>query len=201
MNRELAIKILKELAINSFEHYVNELNTYNTELTEQETKIDEIIELLQIKAIGESSKYVPRKISFLGYSGTELDYEFENLDASNITSLYRFVSECSNITTIDISSLTFGLINDMKYAFSSNSLATNYIFGDINTSGVESLFYTFSLLLSDRQRSHTQPIRRQEIIAAARKISGAGIYSISSSTVISGLSICAIAASITSLKL
>ena len=26
MNRELAIKILKELAINSFEHYVNELN-------------------------------------------------------------------------------------------------------------------------------------------------------------------------------
>ena len=39
MNRELAIKILKELAINSFEHYVNELKCNEEEATALSMKL------------------------------------------------------------------------------------------------------------------------------------------------------------------
>ena len=43
MNRELAIKILKELAINSFEHYVNELKCNEEEATALSMKLYNLI--------------------------------------------------------------------------------------------------------------------------------------------------------------
>lgn len=59
---------------------------------------------------GGSSKYAPRHISFYGYTGTELDYELENLDLSNISSAdYMFYStrlKTLNLTDVDVPNLT-----------------------------------------------------------------------------------------------
>ena len=45
-------------------------------------------------------KYAPRRISFSGYKGTELDYEIENLDTSRITNCDNMFSACQNLKQI-----------------------------------------------------------------------------------------------------
>lgn len=106
------------------EDLTEELNTYNTELTEQETKIADVIELLQTKATPTAEKYAPRHISFSGYQGTDLDYEIANLDASNITRLNSMFQNNMSLTSLDLSNLTFGKITTMTSMFAScNALA------------------------------------------------------------------------------
>ena len=131
------------VTVNAIEDLTEELNTYDTELTEQETKIADVIELLQTKATPSAEKYAPRRISFQYHPGDNLDYEFANLDASNITDLRSFCEGCTKMATIDLSSLTFGKITDINHMFCNNASATNYIFGDIDTSAVTKLFETF----------------------------------------------------------
>lgn len=56
------------------------------------------------------SKYAPRYISFSGYKGTELNYELENLDGSNLTSMLEMFFECKSLvsltTTFDVPNVT-----------------------------------------------------------------------------------------------
>lgn len=46
------------------------------------------------------SKYAPRYITFQNYTGTELDYEINNTDFSNITSMNNMFYQCKNLEHI-----------------------------------------------------------------------------------------------------
>lgn len=56
-------------------------------------------------------KYAPRAISFYGYTGSELDYELENLDMSNLTSLANFFNNARSITSFDSNDYDFDTSN------------------------------------------------------------------------------------------
>lgn len=114
-----------EVTLDAIEDLEEELNTYNEELTEQETTVEELTELLKTKGIGEPPKYKPRFVSFFGYIGKELNQEISNLDTSNITSMRRMFSTDSsndwNLKSIDISKFDTSNVTDMSYMFHGRS--------------------------------------------------------------------------------
>lgn len=132
------------VTVNAIEDLTEELNTYNTELTEQETKIADVIELLQTKATPSCAKYAPQTIAFYNYKGNDLSYEIENLDTSKITSLAYLFYGCNNITSIDLSNHTFGTITNIYYfCFNCNSL-TELKLPSFETSGMTAFQSVFS---------------------------------------------------------
>lgn len=125
------------------EDLTEELNTYNTELTEQETKIADVIELLQTKATPTTEKYAPRCIRFSNYKGTELDYELSNLDTSNIISFNSMFSGCINLTTLDLSNRNISNVTDMANMFTNCSLLTSVKMQNLDASAVTQMNYMF----------------------------------------------------------
>ena len=62
-------------------------------------------------------KYAPRWISFYRYPGTDLDYELENLDTSNITSLRGMFAHTTGITTVNLNHFNLSQITRMSELF------------------------------------------------------------------------------------
>ena len=97
------------------EDLTEELNTYNTELIEQDSLIDAVIDALRIK-IASGKPYAPSFISFYKCPNESLD--LENLDTSNLTSLYYTFSNITRIESLDISKLNVDKVENISYAFS-----------------------------------------------------------------------------------
>lgn len=106
------------------EDLTEELTDYETNLTTQEITIQDIIKALEGKAIGgDGGKYAPRFISFYQYTGTDLSYELENLDTSNITSMENMFYFNKNLEELDLSHLdTSKVKNGNKMFYGCTSL-------------------------------------------------------------------------------
>ena len=125
------------------EDLTEELNTYNTELTEQETKIADVIELLQTKATPSGEKYAPRWIRFSNYKGTDLDYELANLDTKNMTTLASLFSSCSDITSMVFDGYDTSNVTSMQNMFSNCSSIKNIELNNLDISNVTDVTYMF----------------------------------------------------------
>ena len=95
------------------EDLTEELEAYNTELTEQDSLIDTVISALQVKTTPESIKYAPSFVSF--YKCPYENIDLENLDTSNVKSMYYSFASIYNITSLDISNLNVDNVEDISY--------------------------------------------------------------------------------------
>ena len=135
-----------------------EITTYNNELTEQETTIEDILEAMKNKGIGEAPKYTPQYISFYGYSGKNLDYELANLDTSNVSSMTRMFYSCPNLTTLDLRTFNTSKTQSMDNMFYGCSRITSLDLSSFDTSAVSnmsSMFYNCRVLTQIDMRGFT----------------------------------------------
>lgn len=94
-----------------------------------------------------TSKYAPRFISFYGYSGTELNYELNNLTLENATSMYRMFYNCSKIEKIDLSHVDHLNITNMEQlCYGCRMLTEVNLNGFIVSSSTYQMFYNCSAL-------------------------------------------------------
>lgn len=61
--------------------------------------------------------YAPRWLSFYRYDGTDLDYELENVDTSNITSMRGMFERTTGITTVNLNHFNLSQITQMNELF------------------------------------------------------------------------------------
>ena len=79
---------------------------------------------------GGGGKYTPSYISFYGYTGTNLDYELENLDLSNLTTLSNMFYNCTKLKEITLNNVNVPLADSAQGMFySCSSLETLNISG------------------------------------------------------------------------
>ena len=57
-------------------------------------------------------KYAPRRCVFSNYTGTELNYELENIDSSNMMRFANMFSYCSNLISVDLKNIVASNMND-----------------------------------------------------------------------------------------
>ena len=79
-------------------------------------KLDEMPSVIASIGTG-GGKYKPRAISFYNYSGTDLTYELENLDMSELTSIAYTFYRCRNVTEIDLSKHDLSKVTNIGNAF------------------------------------------------------------------------------------
>jgi surface protein len=96
---------------------------------------------------GGGGKYAPRAITFANYKGTELDYELQNLDVSNLTSTKNMFNNCSNLTQLDLSSFNFDNITDCYYMFGGCSNLTTITLGNFRVPNLTSIGSMFNSCL------------------------------------------------------
>lgn len=147
-----------EITVDAIEDLTNEITTYNNELSEQETTIEDILEAMKNKGIGEAPKYTPQYISFYGYDGKNLDYELANLDTSNVSSMTRMFYGCSNLTTLDLRTFNTSKTRSMDNMFYGCSKITSLDLSSFDTSAVSnmsSMFYSCRVLTQIDMRGFT----------------------------------------------
>ena len=133
-----------DITINAIENLQDELSTYNEELTEQETKLENILELLKNKRIGEVPKYKPRIVSFRTTQSEELQYEIENLDTSLIENFSYMFYNSPNLQSVDISSWDTSAGNVFTSMFASCKLLETVDLTGIDTSNSTAFNSMFS---------------------------------------------------------
>lgn len=79
----------------------------------------------RITNLSVGGKYAPRMIMFRDYSGTELDYELENLDTSNLTDMSDMLRGCKKITSYNISHFNVSNVKYFNSLFYNNSALTS----------------------------------------------------------------------------
>lgn len=134
------------VTVDAIEDLTEELETYNTELTTQETTIDNLIETLKNKGIGKAPKYAPRYMSqpikFQSYTGSELEQEVSGLDTTNFTDMSYMFNDCRELTSLDLSGWNTKNVKNMSYMFSNASYDSQNLVLDIsgfNTSKVTNM--------------------------------------------------------------
>lgn len=133
--------------ISTAENLTEELNTYNNELSEQETTIEDIMEALKDKGIGEVPKYAPRyiyTITFQNYTGSELDYETTNLDTSNVSNMSNMFNGCSNLTSLDVRNFNTSNVTSMTNMFNGCKNLTSIDVSNFDTSKVATMTGLFN---------------------------------------------------------
>ena len=88
-------------------------------------------------------KYAPRYISFYQYQGTELDYEISTIDTSNVANMSNMFTNCSNLTSLDLSIFDTNNVTNMSYMFSACSSLTSLNLSSFNTSSVTNMSSMF----------------------------------------------------------
>ena len=88
-------------------------------------------------------KYAPRYISFYQYQGTELDYEISTIDTSNVANMSNMFTNCSNLTSLDLSIFNTNNVTNMSYMFSACSSLTSLNLSSFNTSSVTNMSSMF----------------------------------------------------------
>lgn len=136
-----------EVTLDAIEDLDSELNTYQEELTEQETTVEELNELLQTKGIGEVPKYKPRVISFANYTGTDLDYELANLDTSEMITMESMFENCQYVLSVDLSKFNTSKVTNMKNMFSTFNKVTELDLRSFDTSNVTNMYSMFFSML------------------------------------------------------
>ena len=105
----------------------------------------------EIESIEGGGKYAPRKISFSGYTGTELNDEIANLDTSKVTDMSSMFNNCSNITSLDLSNFNTSNVTSLSNTFKNcsklTSLDLNY-FDTLKVTSLDSTFYSCTNLES-----------------------------------------------------
>ena len=87
----------------------------------------------------ETEKYAPRYITFQNYSGTELDYEINNLDTKNLTSTHYMFYYCSNLTSVPL--FDTSNVDNMSYMFNGcHSLVSVPLFDTSNVHNMTEMF-------------------------------------------------------------
>lgn len=116
-----------------------------TGLSGDETFTELVPEVLNIPSGG--GKYAPRKITFTLYTGTELNYELDNLDTSNIMSYRAMFSTCQRLLNVDLTKVPVNNVNDKDFAqffYNCNALTTINGIKDYLKDGVINLQAFFS---------------------------------------------------------
>lgn len=93
---------------------------------------------------GGGEKYKPRIIRFQGYTGTELDYEMENLDTSLVTSLESFLEVASNLTKIVMPNNSTPYLTNTARAFYNCQALTEIDLRGMTFGNVTNCLYMFS---------------------------------------------------------
>lgn len=101
------------------------------------------VEILGVTGTMAGGRYRPRKISFSGYEGTELDYEVANLDTSELTAMNQLFYSCSNLQQLNLAHFVTSKVTTMAQMFSiCNDLAELDI-SNFNTSQVTAMNQMF----------------------------------------------------------
>ena len=143
--------LIKRLPTGS-EDLTEELTTYDTELTEQETSIQDIIKALEGKATGgeggntgdESKGYAPRVLKFVSYTGDDLCEDLAYLNTSNMTDMYKMFYNCANLTSLNLQHFDTSNVTTMESMFIQCKALTSLDLSNFDTSNVtnmESMFY------------------------------------------------------------
>lgn len=94
---------------------------------------------------GGGSKYAPRHIRFTNYNGTELDYELQNLDTSNITDFSYMFSGCEKITSLDLSKFDTSNATSMESMFRTTKKLNQIDLSTFDTHNVTSMNAMFMM--------------------------------------------------------
>lgn len=95
-----------------------------------------------------SQKYAPRRITFMNYTGTELNNEVENLDISNITDMSNFFNQCNNLEILNISNWNTSNVTTMANMFNVNRSMISLDLKEFRTTSLTSANYMFNSCIS-----------------------------------------------------
>lgn len=142
-----------------------------------------------IRTVNFKNKVVPTNISnwFEDCSKLEKINNIQNLDTSNMTSMYAMFKNCNSLKNLDLSSFNTANVTDMAYMFAiCENLTTVDIssFNTENTTNMESMFGSFfhsgyeddgginlsNLIISDTTWSKTAPSNYEYMFDGANKI-------------------------------
>ena len=99
---------------------------------------------IRIEALsGGSSSYAPSYISFANFSGSDLSYEVENLDTSNMTSMFDMFSMCSSLYQLDLSNFNTSSVIYMSNMFAACQELSSVDLSSFDTSSTEVMDYMF----------------------------------------------------------
>lgn len=107
------------------------------------------VEILGVEGNFVGQKYAPRKISFSGYSGTDLDYELANLDTSRLTTMNNLFHNCAQLKNIDLSGFDSSNVTDMSYMFNNTTKIEALDLSPLNTSKVTKMSNMFQSCASN----------------------------------------------------
>ena len=93
---------------------------------------------------GGGSSYAPSYISFQYYDGSDLTYETQNLDTSNMTSFYNMFNSCTSLVDIDVSGWDTSNVTTMSNMFSMCSSLSTIDLSTWDTTSLEDASYMFS---------------------------------------------------------
>ena len=97
------------------------------------------ITILEIQGTYKGEKYTPREITFEDYQGTELDYEINNLDTKNLTSMYNMFANCQHLTSLDVSHFDTSNVTSMLQTFMNCKALTSLDVSNFDTSKVTNM--------------------------------------------------------------
>lgn len=102
------------------------------------SKIDEIT-----GGGGGGGKYAPSAISFYNAKASDLSYEVENLDTSNMTNMSYMFYGALNVKTLDLSHFNTSKVTEMGSMFQNNSSLKSLNVSSFDTSNVTAVAYMF----------------------------------------------------------
>lgn len=92
----------------------------------------------------EGGRYAPQQISFRDYTGTDLSYETEELDTSNMTSMSEMFYTNKSLTKVDVGHFNTSNVTDMQRVFYRCENLTDHVdISSWDTSNVTNMFQMF----------------------------------------------------------
>ena len=102
---------------NAIEDLSEEINIYSTNISSQQTAIQNILDTFNYKLSSGSEIFAPDYMSFSQYPGEDLDYEMSNLDTSNMVNIGYMFRLCENLLELDLSNFNTSKVTNMEWMF------------------------------------------------------------------------------------
>ena len=106
--------------------------------------IKENVSILGVKGVYLGQKYKPKKISFYQYKGSDLTYELNNLDTSDLTTMESMFAYCNSMKTLGLSNFVTDKVTSLHMAFYQMQLLQSIDINHFNTSKVTRMSSAFS---------------------------------------------------------